>query len=193
MRSVFLASSTIFLLAGGLAFADPHGGPGGPGGGSSTTTTLTSIPVVGNAGAADGSSAATTGATSVNANDNTLTSNSNNSLDVTKTLVSVGSVSLSDTKTDTHMNVTFATSGNTGSVSKLTFSGGGSGMQGEDGHHGSSGGALVASGDASMSYANNGVSGINTVEQNTGIGSLQQNSVALGSYVGGGSTGFNGF
>lgn len=183
MRSVFLASSTIFLLVGGLAFADPHGG-------SSTTTTLTSIPVVGNAGAAGGSSAATTGATSVNANDNTLTSNSNNSLDVTKTLVSVGSVSLSNTKTDTHTNVTFATSGNSGSVSKLTFSGGG--MQSEDGHHGSSG-ALVASGNASMSYANNGVSGINTVEQNTGIGSLQQNSVALGSYVGGGSTGFNGF
>ncbi len=45
----------------------------------------------------------------------------------------------------------------------------------------------------SMSFANSGSSGISTVQQNAGTASLQQNSVALGSYVGGGSTGFNGF
>lgn len=199
MRSVFLMSTAAFLLTGGLALAGGggmggNGGNGGMGGGSSdpsggttNTTTNTSIPVVKNAVAADSSAAATTGGTAVNANGNETSDSSNTSLDVTKTLVSVGSVALSETTTDTHMNL--ATSGNSGSVGNIKFSGGGGN---EDGW-GKSGGALVTSGNAAMNFANNSSTGISTVQQNAGTASLQQNSVALGSYVSGGSTGFNGF
>ncbi|MDE2240742.1 MAG: hypothetical protein KGJ73_12555, partial [Rhodospirillales bacterium] len=120
------------------------------------------------------------------------TSNSNNSMDITRTLVSVGDVSLSDTTTNTHMHVTFATSGNNGTVSSLRFSGGGSSRGGDGWGKSGGSGALVSTGNASMSNVNSGASGINTVAQNSGIGSLQQSSVSLGSYVGSG-TGFNGF
>ncbi|GAN78996.1 hypothetical protein [Acidocella aminolytica] len=165
MRSLFLATTAAFLLSGGMALAY--------GGGDGGTNTNVAIPISGNALATDGGNAATTGSTAVN----------------DSMLLSVGNVALSDTRTNTHMHVTFAQSGNSGSVGGLTLTGAGSHGD-RDGHRSS--GALVTTGSASMSYANASSSGINTVQQNTGIGALQQNSVSLGSYVGSG-TGFSGF
>jgi hypothetical protein len=194
MRHLFLASTAAVLLTGGLALASPHGG----------STTVTTVPVVGNAGAGLGSSAAASGGTSQNASGNqvasgnTTTPTDKNAIAGTdsssattggtasNTLVSVGDVSLSSTRTNEHLDVTFASSGNSGSVGSLTISGGG------DRESRAGGGAAVMSGDASISNSVNGSTGIVTAQQNAGTASLQQNSVALGSYVGSG-TGFNGF
>jgi hypothetical protein len=200
MRHLFLASTAAALFCGGLALANPHGG--------STTTTVTAIPVVGNAGAGLGSSAAASGGTSTNASGNTVasgntstptdknavsesdsasaTTGGSSQNDSANTLVSVGDVSLSSVTTHEHLDVTFANSGNSGSVGSLTITGDG-GREGREG-----GGAAVMSGNASISNSVNGSTGITTAQQNAGTASLQQNSVALGSYVGSG-TGFNGF
>lgn len=193
MRHLFLASTAAVLLTGGLALASPHGG----------STTITTVPVVGNAGAGLGSSAAASGGTSQNASGNevasgnTTTPTDKNAIAGTdsssattggtasNTLVSVGDVSLSSVTTHEHLDVTFASSGNSGTVGSLTISGGG-----KEGWGG--GGAAVESGNASISNSVNGSTGITTAQQNAGTASLQQNSVALGSYVGSG-TGFNGF
>jgi len=188
MRKLLLTSSALFLLAGGVAMASDQGGSGG-----------SYVPIK-NASAMNGSNSATTGGTAGSQNGNTLTNvgnpssttSSSESVALTKTLTDVGNTMLSLTKTDTHVNMTLATSGNTGAVGKIMYlSGGGGGYAGDWG--GGGGGLKVRSGDANMSYANNASIGISTVQQNTGNASLQQSSVALGSYVGAGVGGNSGF
>ncbi|MBB5371986.1 hypothetical protein [Acidocella aromatica] len=154
----------------------------------------TSLPIK-NASSTGSSSAATTGGTAITTDGNTLNTTSSgnqgsfNTLDFTKTLTNVGNDYLSVTKTYVHQDIKLATSMNNGEVKDIVFVGTSGG--GREGEHGS-GGGMVRSGDASMTTGISASSGINTVQQNTGNASLQQNSVALGSYVTGGSSGFNG-
>lgn len=186
MRNLLLATSAVFLLSGGFAFAGYGGGGGGGGyggGGSTkttTTTTLTSIPVTGNAASLGfGNSAAAGGGAATTTDGN----NSNNSWEsVSKTLTDVGNSSLSVTKTDTHINVTLATSSNSGSVTgSLTVNG----SKTEDcGCTPTT--ASYNTGSNTMDNSANGT-GIMSAAQNTGTFSLQQNSVALGSVITGGS------
>ncbi|MDR3505966.1 MAG: hypothetical protein P4L52_06950 [Acidocella sp.] len=190
MRSLFLTSSALFLLAGGVALAGSNPPPPPPGGGGTTTTNTNVWVPVKNATADNGSSAATSGSTAVTANGNTLASN--NKTDFTKTLTNVGNDYLSITKTFVHQDIKLATSSNEGSVKDIVFVGTSGGGRGGEGEHGSGGGS-VHSGDASITTGISASSGINTLQQNTGNASLQQNSVALGSYVGGNGTGISGF
>jgi hypothetical protein len=108
-------------------------------------------------------------------------------LSVTKSLNDVGNSALEITRSNTHINVTLAESGNSGSVGGTLYINDPS--CGCEDKSNSGFGALT--GNASMSNVNGG-SGILTAQQNTGVNALQQNSVALGSVVGGG-TGFSGF
>jgi len=191
MRYLFLASTATVLLCGGLALAKPG-----------DTTTIT-VPVVKNAAALGGSSAATSGGTSTNTNKSNNTVDSNNpstdknssaafgsasatsggTANATDTLVSVGSVSLSSVRSNYHLDVD-ATASNDGEVSDVVVNANGGGKKG--------GGDAFVSSDATITGSVNGDAGITTAQQNSGTGSLQQNSVALSSNVQGG-TGFNGF
>jgi hypothetical protein len=184
MRKLLLASSACFVLVGGLAVArtttiNTHLGP---------TITNTSIPVK-NAGASNGSASATSGGVAVTAklNDVANTTASDNTFDSnnpTKTLTNVGNSYLSVERTDTNLRVTYATSSTNGSVhSTLTVT-----PVTTEAHNVNN---SVSTGNALMFGANGG-DGINTAQQNTGVQSLQQNSVSLGSQVQGG-TGFSGF
>lgn len=224
MRKLLLASSALFVLGGGLAFA--HGG--------SSTTTVTAIPVVKNAAAAGlGNSAATTGGTasSQSASDNAgnlgagnsaatdggtstasngNSSNDDNSWSSTKDAgntttkdannttttdvavvaalglgneVAAGDLTNERSYSFTSINSTLATSSNDGTVSgEVSVS---------DPPYRSSSKTFLATGDATMEEVNGG-EGILTAQQNTGVDSLQQNSVALGSIVGGNGSGFSG-
>jgi len=176
MRSLFLTSSALFMLAGGVALA---GGPSDPG---KTTTVTATVPVL-NATSSYGSSAATDHSTAVTANNNTL--------DFTKTLSDVGNTQLSVTKTDTHLTVVLGTSANVGGVGHVLLISG-SGTAGE-GERGGTNNGYPSTGNATMTNSVSGGSGIITAQQNAGPASLQQNSVGLGSYVGGTGTGINGF
>ena len=185
MRKLLLTSSALFLLAGGVAMAHGDGG--------------SYVPIK-NASAMNGSNSATTGGTAGSQNGNTLTnvgnssstSTSSESVALTKTLSNVGNETMSTVTTNTSVNMTLGTASNSGEVEHIMYlSGGGGGHEGDWG--GGSGGLKVRSGDANMSYANNASIGISTVQQNTGNASLQQSSVALGSYVGAGVGGNNGF
>jgi hypothetical protein len=194
MRHLLLASTAAVLLCGGLAFAK-----------GSTTTTVTTIPVVGNAGAALGASAAASGGTSQNASDNTVASDNTTTPtdknavsesdsaaattggeatnDSDDTLVSVGDVSLSSTRTSNHLDVS-AEASNDGDVSDIYVTANAGGKKG--------GGDAWVNSDASMSNSVNGDAGIITAQQNSGTGALQQNSVALSSFVGGNGGGITG-
>jgi hypothetical protein len=196
MRKLLLASSALFLLSGGIALA--HSGNSGMGGGTTTTnttTSTTSIPVKDNAASLGAGNASSTGggaSTASNGNWSNNTLDSGNSsfqadLSVTKSLNDVGNSALEITRSNTHINVTLAESGNSGSVGGTLYINDPSSDRSDNSRNGV--GPLT--GNASMSSVNGG-SGILTAQQNTGVNALQQNSVALGSVVGSG-TGFSGF
>lgn len=181
MRKLFLASTAVFLLTGGVALA---GGSHGGHGGSSTTTVV--VPIKNATSVGTGNSSATTGGTAISAKNSDNTSNSNNTaIEVTKNLSDVGNTALEFVRTDTKIDVKLATSSNEGSVGGTFYINDPTcGCENKD-HKSSGTGALT--GNASMSEVNGG-NGINTAQQNTGVNSLQQSSVALGSVVTG-STG----
>lgn len=183
MRTLLLSATSLFLFAGGLALAN---GPGGPGGGITTTNTKTSVPMVKNTATTDRSSLTTTGATSVKGTDNTVASDDYLPGDITKTMVSVSNGALSDTTANMHVH---ARSNNTGTVNEITISGGGSNVEDV---RGQGGGSAVSSGDANVTYANSARGDNSTVEQYAGAVPIQQNSVAIGTNIGSG-TSFNGF
>jgi len=197
MRKLLLASSAVFLLVGGAAFAGQGGYGGGKGSdpSTSTTTTVVAVPFKNATSVGTGNSSATTGGTAVSAELNSSanttssdnTSNSDNTaVDITKNLSDVGNSALEVVRTDTHIDVNLATSTNEGSVSgTLTINDPNCGCQ--DGRDGKSSGYGALTGNASMSEVNGG-QGILTAQQNTGVDALQQSSVALGSVVTGGSS-----
>ena len=200
MRKLLLASSALFLLSGGIALAHNSNGGMGSGGPTGTTTTntttnTTNIPVKDNAASLGAGNASSTGggaSTASNGNQSNNTVDSGNSsleadLSVTKSLNDVGNSALEITRSNTHINVTLAESGNSGSVGGTLYINDPS----SDRNDSSKSGFGALTGNASMSSVNGG-SGILTAQQNTGVNALQQNSVALGSVVGGG-TGFSGF
>lgn len=216
MRKIFLASSACFALVGGIALAGPHHSDqtstnipivknslAGIGSSSATTGgTAVTAPTDKNAVAANGSSSATSGSTAVTAKlsdvgNDTLAVNknatasggsaaaANGSTAITASLTDVGNKDLEVTRTDTHFDVTLSRSSVNGSVQPILTVAPISPNVG-------AGNYKVETGDASMRYVNGG-NGINTAEQNTGLNSLQQNSVSLGSAVGGSGTGIAGF
>jgi hypothetical protein len=197
MRKLLLASSALFLLSGGIALAQGGGGGGGSSdpGTTNTTTNTIKVPVQNNAASLGAGNASSTGggdstASNGNWSHNVVDSGNSSSktdLSVTKSLDDVGNSALEITRSNTHINVTLAESGNTGSVGGTLYINDPSSNR--DDKSNSAFGALT--GDASMKNVNGG-SGILTAQQNTGVNALQQNSVALGSVVGGG-TGFSGF
>jgi hypothetical protein len=203
MRKLLLATSAVFLLSGGVALAG-EGGPGpgpGPGGGTPTTTTTTNdpttdtaivVPIKNATSVGTGNSSATSGGTAVSASlsgvGNTTSSNNesnsdNTALSFTKNLNDVGNTALEFVRSDTKVDVTLASSKNDGNVSgTLSINDPNCGC--DDREDSNKVGALT--GDASMTNVANG-QGIVTAQQNTGVDSQQQNSVALGSVVQGGS------
>jgi hypothetical protein len=198
MRKLLLASSALFILSGGIALAHNGGGSGPSAPGNTTTNTTTTtvkVPVENNAASLGAGNASSTGggdstASNGNWSHNTVASGNTSleaSLSSTKDLNDVGNTDLAITRSDTRINVTLAESGNTGSVGGTLYINDPSNSHDKSGS--GYGGALT--GDASMRSVNGG-SGILTAQQNTGVNALQQNSVALGSVVGGG-TGFSGF
>jgi hypothetical protein len=194
MRKLLLASSAVFLLTGGMALANGHGG---------TTNTTAVVPVQNATSAGLGNSSATTGGSATTASNNGgNTTKSNNGGNTTAsndggntiasdntlnteltTLKNSDNLDLESTRTDTTVTV-LATSVNDGSVSGTTLTIGSSGSDGYK-HEGSGGGGL-STGDANMDHVNTGM-GILTAQQNTAPSSLQQSSVALGSEVNGGT------
>jgi len=197
MRSLLLTSSALFILAGGAALAhssDP------------STIITTQIPVVKNSLAAAGSSSATSGGTSTNKSNNTTASNNTTQIPIKNsyadsgsssatsgstaltadhnTLTFVSERSLSVEKTNTQLNVL---SGNYGHVDDTSVTVGYNGKS--DGYDKKSTGGSLSTGNVSMTSSLNGTNGVMIAQQNSGIGSLQQNSVSIGAQWGNGTIG----
>jgi hypothetical protein len=169
MRNLLLATSAVFLLTGSFAFA----GGGSWGGGSSTTNTTTVMPIKNATSSGAGNSSATTGGSASSIIASLKNSNNQTNSD---------NFTLLSQRTDTKTDVKLATASNEGSVQGiLTVNGTKTEDCGCDPQT-----ASYKSGDNTMDNSVNGT-GINTAQQNSGAFSLQQNSVALGSVITGGS------